>query len=373
MLQTTFQFPSNSSTKAKRKKIQFWFGFHFGMLRTWDPFCHGVVVTPRYVEDLIRTKWRGALIIDNGAFPAWVKKEELSLETQISTMMKAAIDLLKSGFSIRAFILPDVIGNGSESRIRHEKALQVMKEKFPKIDCWAVAQEGTNFKWCADFADGVFVGGASLPAKRQMIQLLQKHSPKWLHAGRQAQEHDLIFCNANGVDSVDSTTPTKWISSNAKKDWYGIFQRQCDVFINQAFGRFFFNHKQDRSFLKTRSLELNDLSKMDFDSVFIDAHCWHVSLPFWAHALYEICGDVTVAITSRISLLLFAPIKKHIYFAVDNGKLVFRRNFQRYLTSLDFLLFPNSMLEKEGFSQINKLQLPKNIKTGIHYYDNITS
>ena len=209
-------------------RVRFYCGYAFGA-PVVEGFTHAIVATPRYVPRLLRES-RLAVVLDNGAFPAFRDGVALSYEEQRDTM-RPALQLI--GGRLKWAVLPDVVADAEES---FRRALMALIEFALPTDKWLLPiQEGAPFDEYADFIDrydlgGAFVGGATKAFKWEATRALSGRVP-WLHVARVCRDAELHRITWLGADSFDSTTPTRAFThhqtAGRDRDWHTSFSRYC--------------------------------------------------------------------------------------------------------------------------------------------------
>jgi 7-cyano-7-deazaguanine synthase len=208
--------------------MKYFAGYTFGWPGCWRgyrPFVHGAVVTPRYAKRLARERLnRGddsAIILDNGAWPAYQKGETLSVEDQLDAMYEAEREL----GALAWIVMPDVVGDSVASEAAFSEAIGLSGDRWPGKMRLRVVQDGANLDEmiaCIQKgeAGGLFVGGKDKAWKLATACQLAR-SGIYVHVGRIASETELAICAEAGVSSFDNTTFMRRQHCNVAVD-YGI-------------------------------------------------------------------------------------------------------------------------------------------------------
>lgn len=200
--------------------LEFWPGFSWSVGRPevaeWG---HGWVTTPKYTTD---RRLRGAVILDNGAFPAWRDGVSLSAEDMFSTMAES-IERMKPA-RVSWAISPDIVGGGLTSWRRSVEWAPRLQDLGVKV--LLPVQEGIPFELCTEDASelgaGLFIGGATRDwkfyATRRIRELDQNVR---IHVGRISLAHHLErVCGL--ADSFDCTYWCRGQTNNMKRDFREI-------------------------------------------------------------------------------------------------------------------------------------------------------
>lgn len=217
-------------TAGLKSRLQFYVGYSFGCV-TVPGWTHATVCTPRWAKAALKESAL-AIILDNGAFPAWRDGVHLSYDAQVSAMRDALSIIPRS--RLRWVILPDVVGDASETRKRSEKGLNDLG--VHPSQCLAPYQEGADALEFAEWVNarsigGAFVGGATKQWKRLACSQLVGRVP-WVHVARICADHELHWAAYLGANSFDSTTPTRGFThhqtAGRERNWIDSFSRYCE-------------------------------------------------------------------------------------------------------------------------------------------------
>lgn len=158
--------------------------------------------------------------LDNGAYSAYLKGEELNLEA----FTAKTADVAPTGCMMA--VIPDLVGRGDESLDYSLKALEALPDGFP----WYLAvQDGMEIQplWervCSALEDerikGIFLGGTN---QFKVTATTWRHTADMLglkfHYGRAGTPWKVAHAQRVQADSLDSSFPL-W----TKQRW-GIFER----------------------------------------------------------------------------------------------------------------------------------------------------
>jgi hypothetical protein len=143
----------------------------------------------------------GSYALDNGAFVAWKNKEQWS--------ERRFFNLIKRYPDYDFIVAPDIVCGGERSLVR---SLDYIGKIFPPV--YLAVQDGMQANTISQYLDsfdGIFIGG-SLPWKfstaRMWADIAHLYKKK-CHAGRVGTWEGLVHMHYSGVDSVDTTTPSR--------------------------------------------------------------------------------------------------------------------------------------------------------------------
>jgi hypothetical protein len=162
----------------------------------------------------------GPYILDNGAFSAW-KNGQIWNETKFKVLVNKYPDY-------DFVVAPDIVCGGMGSL---RQSLNYVGE-IPR-PLYLAVQDGMQGeiirKYLAGF-DGIFVGG-SIPWKYQTARMWSDishlHNLK-CHVGRVGTYEGLIQMHFAGIDSVDTTTPSRHQDDYHIKKYYEYLKYQSD-------------------------------------------------------------------------------------------------------------------------------------------------
>ncbi len=195
------------------RRMRYFAGYSFSLKqRIGWPFAHAVVTTPRWAT---RAQQESALplVLDNGAYPAWVRGEALPYDAQVSAMLDV-LDVMPVSW----LVLPDVVGDGDESWERTMRAVPLFAGR---ARCFVAVQEGTDLDAACELArdvGGVFVGGKDWAFKRETTRTLSGRGV-YVHVARISIDSALWFCASHGVESFDNTTFVRGFDCNQLPDY----------------------------------------------------------------------------------------------------------------------------------------------------------
>ena len=206
------------------KKLRWWAGYTFGWphcLRDYERYCSGVVVTPRYANQLASELRRhdphSQIMLDNGAWPAFRDGKALYVDGMLDDMERA-IDVLDG--RVTWAIFPDDVGNPNTTTRRLERAF---RRRDLRVKWLIPIQEGMDLRThghLAQHVGGVFIGGRTLKWKIDTAAAMRTLFPDlYIHVGRLSAESHLHAACVAGVDSFDTTTYMMGIGSNQFTDY----------------------------------------------------------------------------------------------------------------------------------------------------------
>lgn len=217
--------------------MKFYGGYTFSWpdcLEDLEPWTHGVVVTPRYIDRMMRdrrrTLRRFPTILDNGAWAAYQKGESQTLEETLASMEYASKRL---GYTLKFVVVPDVVGDADASMELVLRALPLMASWHPKKRL-LVVQEGADLGSLielveAGHAGGLFVGGADKDWKKDITCAIRALTDTvYLHVGRIATVDQLEWASRVGVHSFDNTTFLRKNHSNVNCDHLSRVAQFCE-------------------------------------------------------------------------------------------------------------------------------------------------
>lgn len=143
----------------------------------------------------------GTYALDNGAFVAWKNKEPWS-ERRFFSLIKRYPDY-------DFVVAPDIVCGGGRSLSRSlEYVGKIPRPLYLAVQDGMDAQSVTQF---LDAFDGIFIGG-SIPWKFSTARMwadIAHLQGKKCHAGRVGTWEGFVHMHHSGVDSVDTTTPSR--------------------------------------------------------------------------------------------------------------------------------------------------------------------
>lgn len=180
----------------------------------------GIVVTPRWMTRMMQEPDTQGIakrvIIDNGAYPAWVQGTIMTLSEQL--------DGIHSALALRPdaewIIAPDVVGDAGRTWARIN-ACAAELEQYGLHRLLLPLQDGMDVGrvvgLAAAYGAGIFVGGSTWRFKTEALRELQAHETRWVHVGRASSWAQLSAASQLGADSVDSTSFVRRFEHNVTK------------------------------------------------------------------------------------------------------------------------------------------------------------
>jgi len=188
----------------------------FGFVELID----GWVVTPKNKGWLNDECKDDPIIIDNGAYSAYVNNEEIN---PVDSLQEIEQLILKYNNQIRFAVIPDKVGDNSKTlQYGVESASIINNNNLLKGVPWAfVIQNGYNKKDIIKIISQpgfmisyLFIGGNGWDFKRAAIDDLKDLGIK-LHVGAISKFEQLIYCHSiEAVESVDNSTFSNGLNSN---------------------------------------------------------------------------------------------------------------------------------------------------------------
>jgi hypothetical protein len=195
--------------------LRYWSGFSFTYPPVVMPFVHGIVITPRWVNEFISKKRRAGasemfdlpVMLDNGAFAAWRDGVQISAEDQLLHMERANFDLVAAGFVVQWAVVPDIVEGGARSLERTEKSVaRIRAMSRPMVPIQEGIPADAVVRIAHQFDGGVFVGGGTMEYKRVASAAVRKVSPNvHIHVARIHTDGQLHF-HSGIADTFDNTT-----------------------------------------------------------------------------------------------------------------------------------------------------------------------
>lgn len=212
------------------RKIAVFGGYSWGYAKILEQtdyaaYISGLVITPRWISHLMSEQDEQGiarrLIVDNGAYPAFVRGEALAFEEQITGIHRA----LELRIDAEWIVAPDVVADAAQTWTRL-KACALELERYGLDRLLLPIQDGMSVErlvsMARDYGAGVFVGGSTWKYKIAALRELSKYKLNWLHVGRASSYAQLEAAAALGVDSVDSTSFLRRYMHNVdKREVYG--------------------------------------------------------------------------------------------------------------------------------------------------------
>ena len=185
----------------------------------------GLVVTPRWMSHLMREPddlgVNARVIIDNGAYPAWVSGKALAFGDQLDGIH----DAMQARPDAEWIVAPDVVANPAQTWARLN-ACAIELETYGLHRLLLPVQDGMDIRRVVRLAKaydaGIFVGGSTWRYKIEALRELSSCAVRWVHVGRASSWAQLEACATLGADSADSTSFMRRYDHNvAKRDVYG--------------------------------------------------------------------------------------------------------------------------------------------------------
>lgn len=180
----------------------------------------GVVVTPRWMDRFTRESDAEGIahrvIIDNGAYPAWVNGEVMGFGEQLDGIHHA----MTARPDAEWIIAPDVVGDADRTWARLN-ACALELETYGLHRLLLPLQDGMDVARVVRLADayscGIFVGGSTWRYKVEALRELQGCNTRWVHVGRASSWAQLEAAASLGADAVDSTSFVRRYDHNVGK------------------------------------------------------------------------------------------------------------------------------------------------------------
>lgn len=221
------------------RKIDTYGGYSWGYASILEKagyaeYISGLVITPRWIKRLLNERdddrISSRLIIDNGAYPAFVNGEDLSFAAQIEGIHCALADRSDAEW----IVAPDVVGNADQT---WRRIIACANE----LECYGLGrlllpvQDGMDIASVValahDYGCGIFVGGSGWKYKIEALKALKGFRIKWLHVGRASSFAQMQAAAEFGANSVDSTSFLRRFKHNVdKRDTYA---RNLAAFANK--------------------------------------------------------------------------------------------------------------------------------------------
>ena len=206
-------------------RLRIFSGYSFSLPAGVRALSAGIVAGPRWVANTLREYPEKPVVLDNGAFPAWVRGESLDLNDHLAAVVRGARVLDDAG-ALESVIAPDIVGGGLTSWRRTLHSI----EHLAGYHLLLPLQEGIPVEEAVSVARvercGLFIGGKSM---RWKVETARKISGRvYTHVGRVSRDGHL-WTFSQIADAVDSTTWTRAQNWNRTKDWAGILSKYAEV------------------------------------------------------------------------------------------------------------------------------------------------
>lgn len=181
----------------------------------------GIVSGPKWSRKSCSEYPSHKILLDNGAFPAWVAGENLTFDDQLGAVLEAAKHISSKGL-LDAIIAPDIVGGGAESWHRTMQSIEALRQ-YPLL---LPVQEGIDIEQavsvCEKLRAGLFIGGKTFAFKLQAAK--QINGRVYTHVGR-VNRDGWLWTFSRLVDAVDSTSWVRAQHWNKKINWAQILRR----------------------------------------------------------------------------------------------------------------------------------------------------
>jgi hypothetical protein len=206
-------------------KLRIYSGFSFTIEKEILDLSAGLVAGPKWVKESLRKYPSKKIILDNGAFPSWVRGESLSYSDQLSAVLAAAEQACVAGV-LEAVIAPDIVGGGAASWRRTLRSLEPLRSYRLLLP----VQEGIDIehavRTCQKHNAGLFIGGKTFDFKVSAAK--QVAGRVYTHVGR-INRDGWLWTFSRLVDAVDSTTWVRSQNWNKRRDWAQILRRYSEA------------------------------------------------------------------------------------------------------------------------------------------------
>ena len=202
-------------------KLRIYSGFSFTIKPEILSLSCGIVSGPKWVSKSCRQFPNHKIVLDNGAYPAWVAGADLGFNDQLGAVLEAAEVASAKGL-LEYIIACDIVGAGAKSWARTMQSL----EPLSSYRLLLPVQEGVDIEQavsvCKDHGAGLFIGGKTFAFKVKAAR--QIAGRVYTHAGR-INRDGWLWTFSRLVDAVDSTS---WVRSqhwNQKTNWAQMLRR----------------------------------------------------------------------------------------------------------------------------------------------------
>lgn len=206
-------------------RLRIYSGYSFSIPREIQNLSCGIVSGPRWAANSCKQFPLLPVILDNGAFPAWVRGETLDFEDQLKSVKDAAKTIESHGL-LEYVIAPDIVGGGSDSWSRTIKSIPHLS----RYNLLLPVQEGIDIEeavsTCQKHGYGIFIGGKTMTFKVKTAE--QINGRCYTHAGRVSRD-GWLWTFSRLVDAVDSTTWVRSHNWNRTVDWASILARYAKI------------------------------------------------------------------------------------------------------------------------------------------------
>ena len=208
--------------EAGAGRLRIFSGYSFSISKEIQRLSSGIVSGPRWVKQSVKEYSDLPIILDNGAFPAWMRGEPLSFADQLQSVIEGAA---LAGPLLESIIAPDIVGGGPASWKRTVESMRYLEGHALLLP----VQEGVDIEEAVALAKetgfGLFVGGASMAWKVRATKQIAKRV--YTHVGRVSRDGHL-WTFSQLADAVDSTTWTRAQNWNKTVNWPQILRRYSE-------------------------------------------------------------------------------------------------------------------------------------------------
>jgi hypothetical protein len=223
-----------------RPRVCVYAGYTFGLIKHarecgFQQYLSGVVITPRYADRVLGdlrldgcdAPWlepdesnplsdplfdqeeapslSARIMLDNGAYPAYRRGEELTLSQQLDGI-HAALDAIPT---LEWIVAPDVVADARQTWARI-CACTLELETYGLDRLLLPVQDGMDIEAVAkralELQCGVFVGGSGWKFKNRALLELAPFDLRWIHVGQANSLGQLEAAARGGADAVDSSS-----------------------------------------------------------------------------------------------------------------------------------------------------------------------
>ena len=205
--------------------LSYYAGYTWGMpLGDMERWCSGVVITNRWISRFLGEECALPVILDNGAWPAFVAGRAQDFGEQLEGLHEG-IEAL--GDQLQWVIAPDVVADAGKSWSRTLSSLTCLHEQRGRL--LFPVQDGSCLRDYVDLVrdqgGGLFVGGSTKRFKRRAVERIRAiDADVFIHVGRISKERELMHAASHGVDSFDTTTFMRRQDQNKAIDWTRRFE-----------------------------------------------------------------------------------------------------------------------------------------------------
>lgn len=206
-------------------KLRIYSGYSWTISKEILDLSAGLVSGPKWAFRCCNEYPNHKILLDNGAYPAWVARVDLTFDEQLGAVLEAA-EHLKNNNLLDAVIAPDIVGGGVESWQRTMQSIEALRH-YPLL---LPVQEGIDIEQavsvCQKLRAGLFVGGKTFDFKVQAAK--QINNRVYTHVGR-VNRDGWLWTFSRLVDAVDSTSWVRAQRWNRKINWSQILRRYTEA------------------------------------------------------------------------------------------------------------------------------------------------